>query len=316
MGKKAWLAGGAGLAALLAGGSCFFYEVAIPRKSKIRLPEKDSDGSKRKEIERRIEGAGRWIEEQHPEKLMLASYDGLRLNAKLILAEERTEKTILAVHGYRSSGAQDFGAMLPFYHELGYNVLLMDDRGHGESEGDYVGYGWQDHFDCRKWIDYLALRFGDKAEIFLHGVSMGAATVMITAGEELPEQVKGIISDCGYTSAVDQFKYVLKKYYHLPSFPLLPMTRQLTKLRAGYDFADCDARKALKKATLPILFIHGDQDDFVPTAMGYENYESCASEDKELVLIEGAGHAQSYYVNTEGYETAVREFLEKWSEKW
>ncbi len=311
MKKKALWIGGAGIVALLAGGSRFFFEVAVPRNSHIpRLGKKEEEDVWRKEIRQRIGKAIEWLKDQETEQLTVTSYDGLKLRATLFPAgQEIPPKIIVAVHGYRNCGEREYAAMAPFFHRLGYHLLMVDDRAHGESEGDYIGYGWQDHFDCETWIEYLIRRFGQEAEIVLYGISMGAATVMITAGDRLPEQVKGVIADCGYTSAMDQFRFVLKTVYHLPAFPLLPLTRRLTKRKAGYDFEDCDAKTALGRATLPFLFIHGDQDDFVPTSMGRENLKACTSEKKELLLIEGAGHAQSYFVDTARYEEAVERFL-------
>lgn len=318
MKKKYWLAGAAGAAgalAVLAGGTGFFFEMAFPRKPKVSLPAPQKEETDlQRECRLRIQAGMEWMKEQGTEKLFISSYDGLRLKATFLPAEQESHRTILAVHGYRNHGEREFAAMVRFFYEQGYNVLMVDDRGHGESSGDYVGYGWQDHYDCESWIEYLVQRFGEESEIFLYGISMGAATVMITAGDPLPPQVKGVIADCGYTNAMEQFRHVLKTTYHLPSFPLLWLTRQLAIRRAGYDVKKCDARKALEQAELPILFIHGDQDDFVPTVMSMENYEACASEDKELLLIEGAGHAQCYFVDTERYEAAVREFLTEWGD--
>lgn len=317
MKKKTWLAGAAGTAgvlAILAGGASFFYETAVPRKSRISMPGgKKEETEFQKSTRLRTEAGLEWLKERGTEKLYITSHDGLRLKATFLPAQEYTEKTVLAVHGYRNYGEREFAAMASFIHGLGYNLLMVDDRGHGESGGEFVCYGGLDHYDCKKWIEYLVLRFGERAEIFLYGISMGAATVMITAGDELPEQVKGVIADCGYTTVMEQFQHVLKSVYHMPSFPLLPLTRWMTKWRAGYDFHDCEPREALKRATLPFLFIHGDKDDFVPTWMGYENYDACASEEKDLLLIEDAGHAESYFLRTEEYEAAVREFLEEWS---
>lgn len=316
MKKKSVLFGGVGTAAiaLLAGGTGFFFDMAFRRNPHLaKDKKKKSETERQRQIREEIESAMKWISEQETESLFLTSYDGLKLHATFLPAKQETGKTVLAVHGYRNYGIREYAAMAPFYHALGYNLLIVDDRGHGESEGSYVGYGWQDHFDCEKWIDYLVLRFGQKAEIFLYGISMGAATVMITSGDDLPSQVKGVIADCGYTSAVDQFRYMLKHIYHIPEVPLLPLIRQLTIRRVGYDIYDCDAKRALKRTKLPYLLIHGKKDDFVPTAMGYENYETCASEEKELLLIEGAGHAESYFLGKEIYEQHVTEFLKKWS---
>ena len=316
MKKKYWLAGAAsaaGVLAVLAGGTGFFFEMAFPRKPRFTLPASPKEMTDfQKECEQRIQDGMEWMKEKGTEKLFISSYDGLRLKATFLPAAEESTRTILAVHGYRNYGEREYAAMARFYYEMGYNVLIVDDRGHGESSGDYVGYGWQDHYDVESWIQYLIQRFGENSEIFLYGISMGAATVMIAAGDPQPPQVKGIIADCGYTSIIDQFKYMMKKEYRLPSFPLLWMTRKLAIHRAGYDIKKCDAKKALEQAELPILFIHGKEDDFVPTFMSEENYEACASEYKELLLMEGAGHAKCYFVDTELYEETVREFLDQW----
>ena len=316
MKKKYLLAGAAsaaGVLAVLAGGTGFFFEMAFPRKPRVTLPESSKEETElQKECRARIQAGLDWMKEKGTEKLFISSYDGLRLKATFLPAEEESNKTILAVHGYRNHGEREFAAMVRFYYEMGYNVLMVDDRGHGESGGDYVCYGWQDHFDVESWIQYLIQRLGEDSEIFLYGISMGAATVMITAGDSLPPQVKGVIADCGYTNIMEQFKHVLKTTYHLPSFPLIWLTRKVALRRAGYDIKNCDARKALEQAELPILFIHGDEDDFVPTVMSEENYEACASEYKELLLMEGAGHAQCYFVDTDLYEETVRAFLEQW----
>ena len=313
MGKIAWLS--LGIVAALGGGAYTFFDMAVNRKNTCNLPEgKKSPEQLEKEKKRAaiIETAKMWIQTNPHETVSVTSYDGLKLVADFIPAETPTEDTIILVHGYRASGVKDFGAMLKFYHGLGLNILLVDDRGHGRSEGKFICYGWNDHFDVMKWIDYLCVKFSDNAKIFLHGVSMGAATVMMVAGEKLPPQVKGVIEDCGYTTANEQFDHVLKSIFYITwGKPFIAAARTIALQLAKFDFNDCDSLKALAKTKLPFLFIHGSNDNFVPTAMVYKNYNACASTHKSIQLVEGAGHAESYNVNPRLYEKVVTEFIDE-----
>ena len=181
------------------------------------------------------------------------------------------------------------------FYNMGYNVMIPDLRGHGESEGDYIGMGWDDRKDIMNLIDYIIAE-DSKAEIVLFGVSMGAATVMMVSGEELPSNVKAVIEDCGYTSAWDQFAYQLKVLFNLPEFPMMNIADIICKIRAGYFISDASAIKQVKKSVTPTLFIHGDSDSFVPFEMQEELYEACNAE-KEKVVIEGAAHAKASSTN-------------------
>lgn len=195
------------------------------------------------------------------------------------------------------------------YGLAGWNVLTPDMRAHGESEGVYIGMGWLDRQDVLLWIDYI-ISLDPEAEIVLHGVSMGAATVMMTAGEDLPENVKGIVEDCGYTSVWDIFADELSALYRLPSFPILNVTEQVARVRAGYGFREASALEQVKKARVPILFIHGSEDNFVHTEMVYPLYDACPTA-KDLLVVEGAGHGQAYSKDPELYLETVFAFLEE-----
>ena len=301
---------GAGLVIAVAAGLVgYFYESAISRNPKLIKKGKEWHYSDDPEKQEAYEKAKAWVDGIKKEELEICSFDGLRLHGTFIPAKNYTATTVVLVHGYRVGWFKDFGLMLKFYHEFGVNILLPDDRGHGESEGSYIGFGWHDHFDVEKWVEYLLVRFGENSNIFLHGVSMGAATVMIASGDDLPPQVKGIIEDCGYSTLDRQLKYNLTKGKNIPVSPLINAVSKVASKKVGYKFSDCDSIKALKKTALPYLFIHGDKDRFVPTEMVYENYDACASEDKEIVLIEGAKHAESYYVDNKTYEKAVVDFI-------
>lgn len=249
-----------------------------------------------------------WFCNMDPECITITSFDGLRLQGYYLPCED-AKRTIVLVHGYHGSGIRDFGCVSKFYHNMECNVLIIDQRAHGKSEGRYIGFGVKERFDCLEWITYLNQRWERKVPIFLDGVSMGAATVLMTSGLELPSNVAGIIADCGFTSPWDICNHVLRKEYHLPSFPVLYIANFICKICAGYGFKDASTREAVKHSKVPILFVHGDKDEFVPTEMSRTNYVECDSE-KELEIIKGAGHALSYFTETSRYEKKIKEFLE------
>ena len=193
------------------------------------------------------------------------------------------------------------------YWERGFNTLMPDMSAHGESEGTYIGMGWLDRKDILLWIDYI-ISLDSQAEIYLHGVSMGGATVMMVSGEELPEQVQGIVEDCGYTSVWDIFSDELEYLFGLPDFPFLYSANLFGNIRAGYDFKEASAVEQVKKSQVPMVFIHGGEDNFVKTDMVYDVYEACPTE-KELLVIEGAGHGQAYGMDPELYFGTIFEFF-------
>lgn len=232
----------------------------------------------------------KWFDETEHELWSLVSEDGLKLQGYYHMPEQSTDKWVVIVHGYMSE-ARNMGSDVKMFVDKGYNALSVDLRGHGQSEGDYIGMGWDDRLDMLDWIDQIISRQAE-SQIVLFGVSMGGATVMMTSGEELPSQVRAIIEDCGYTSAKDEFIYHLKRLYNLPSFPIMNASGVITQMRAGYSIEDVSALEQISKNKTPTLFIHGDQDAFVPVDMVYELYEAAQSE-KELLIVKGAGHAMS-----------------------
>lgn len=219
-----------------------------------------------------------------------------------------SRRTVLCFHGYTSEGLNDFPCLAKFYLEQGFHVLLADERAHGRSEGTYIGFGCLDRYDVMCWLDYLTERFGENQEFLLHGMSMGGATVLMCSGLKLPPQVKGIVSDCGFTSAWDVFSSVLRNSCHLPPFPIMQIADWIARKEAGYGLAECNAVREVKKAAVPILFIHGDADTFVPCRMCRELYDACASP-KRILIIKGASHAEAYHKDTKRYEDTLREFL-------
>ncbi len=291
----------------LIGASLFFYNVTFARpKAQASVDEHPA-----MKVDPEAELATfdeRWLLDKPFEKAEMKSYDGLTLRAHYLPARTPTCKTVILAHGYTSRGLPDMGMFAEVYHDdLNFNVLLPDDRGHGESEGSYIGMGWHDRLDFVKWIYWVIQKVGEDAEIVLHGISMGGATVLMTSGERLPDQVKCIISDCAYTSIKDILVFQIKQMYKLPPFPMIPLTSLVCKLRAGYFFGEGSAIKQLCKNTRPVLFIHGAVDDFVPTAMVHPLYDACQAP-KEKVLIERAGHGMALATDKAGYTQAVRSF--------
>lgn len=248
--------------------------------------------------------------EHEPTQLSIVSTDEhkLNLNAYLYENESADHKWAVVVHGY-TGNALSMARYSRNFYERGYNVLAPDLRGHGESEGDYIGMGWHDRKDLLLWIDQILER-DPQAEIALFGISMGGATVMMTSGEEkLPSNVKVIVEDCGYTSVSDVFTYQLDDLFGLPPFPVLNAANTVTKIRAGYDLFEASAINQVAKSRTPMLFIHGEADTFVPYEMLDKVY-AAANVEKDKLIIPGAGHGEAEKVNPITYWNSVWGFVE------
>lgn len=291
-------------------GSFYFYHVAIARASKDFLNESpDLQSSPEVEQSKDTSKADQeWWDTQSFDRWEMNSDDGIQLKAYYLAAPEHSDKTVIIAHGYAGNATQMSGYARMYYERLGYNILLPDARGHGESEGDYIGFGWPERKDYLKWIQNVLKANGEDTQIILHGVSMGGATVMMTSGEDLPANVKAIVEDCGYTSVKDELTFQLKRMYHLPAFPIVNTTSMLTKIRAGYSFGEASALEQVKKSKTPTLFIHGDNDTFVPTEMVHTVYENSPVE-KELYIVPNAGHGEAFRMDPVKYESVVSEFI-------
>ncbi|WP_150272186.1 alpha/beta hydrolase [Paenibacillus tepidiphilus] len=290
----------------------FFYRLAIKRTPKEFLANTPDLATPPPPVSEDSWGEGaKWLAQQPLKKVEITADDGLRLQGYYLASGQGTRKTVILAHGYSGKG-KDMGAIAKLYSEqLGYNILLPDARGHGESEGHYIGFGWPERKDYLKWIRHVIAVSGEEVQVVLHGVSMGAATVLMTSGEPLPPQVKAIVADCGYTSVTAQLSYQLRRMYHLPGFPFIQSASLVTKLRAGYFFGEASALKQVGKAKVPILFIHGDADTFVPYAMMEELYEACSSP-KDKLTVQGAGHGLAYQTDKTAYTGKVSEFLARY----
>ena len=215
------------------------------------------------------------------------------------------------MHGYRAGGLTDFAGLYRFYHEQGYDLLVPFERSHGPSEGRYICFGVKERFDCRDWAEYAVRLAGEDCNLYLSGISMGCATVLMAAGLPLPANVRAIIADCGFTSPKEILKTVLNRDYHLPAFPLMNLTELLTKWRAGFGYSDASTLDAMRNCRIPVLFIHGEKDTFVPVQMTLDNYMACSAP-KELLIVPGAAHAAASLQDPEGYRRTALAFMKKY----
>lgn len=283
----------------------YFYRLALdPKSEKSTIFEADHNQFS---FEPEAEVASNWLESVAYEKMTISSFDDLTLTAYFVNQEQPTHRYAIIAHGYTSHAMQMEYFAKHFYEE-GYHVLLPDARGHGESEGNYIGMGWHERLDLVNWIEMI-ISEDPEAEIVLYGISMGGATVMSTSGEELPHQVKAIVTDCGYTSVKDIFSYQLQALFGLPSFPILNFASLVTYFRAGYTFNEASMVQQLAQSQTPILFIHGDSDAFVPYEMVHVAYEATQAT-KELYIVEGAGHGEAAQVAGADYWQKVFGFVE------
>ena len=239
----------------------------------------------------------------------IKSFDNLNLNGYKILNNSSTDNWVITVHGYTSKGI-DMSSYAKKFYDMGYNILMPDLRSHGNSEGTYIGMGWIDRLDILKWINFI-LKDNKEAKIILHGVSMGAATVSMVSGEALPNNIKAIIADCGYTSVWEQFSHKLKDLYSLNDFPIMNACSIISKFKAGYSLNEASSLKQVSKSKTPILFIHGDKDDFVPYKMMADLYNA-ANCPKEQLTIKNAGHAEASKIDPKLYWTTITTFIAKY----
>lgn len=240
------------------------------------------------------------------EEISILSSDGLRLYGKLYIMK-KDAPLVIFFHGYHGVSAWDGYGFFYICKHNGINILMVDERAHGKSEGNAITFGVREKYDCKLWTDYAVKRFGDHTDIFLAGVSMGAATVMMASALGLPENVRGIVADCGYTEPAAIIKETIRKL----DFPVKPVYRFIylgACLFGHFDLDETTALKAVENLKIPILFIHGKQDSVVPLSMCEELYAHCTGR-KEKVVIEGADHANSALVDYESYKQAVVNFL-------
>ena len=280
----------------------FYAKDRDPADNAIGLPE----GSVYEPFREKIECWAKEARKMPQQEFSIKSFDGLTLYGKYF--EYAPGATIeLMFHGYRGSAERDLSGGVQRCFKLGRSALIVDQRCSGKSGGNVISFGVNEHKDCLAWVDFMIKHFGSDVKIILTGISMGAATVMIAAGNPLPPNVIGVLADCGYTSAKDIIKIVIKQM-NLPPAIAYPFVKLGARIYGGFDLEAMPPIEAMKKCSVPVIFFHGDSDDFVPCDMSRANYDACTAR-KMLVTVPDAGHGLSYPVAPEKYLQALREFF-------
>lgn len=241
----------------------------------------------------------------------IESHDGLKLRGRYY-EYAKGSPIELMFHGYEGSGERDLSGGIERCFALGRSALIIDQRASGRSEGHISTFGIKERKDCRRWIDFAISHFGDDVKLGITGVSMGAATVIMTAGEKLPENVKFVLADCGYSSAKEIISKVIDEM-KLPSKLVYPFVRLGGRVFGGFDLEETSPIEAVKTADIPIIFVHGDTDDFVPFAMSQAMFNACDNEKKALISIPNAGHGLAYPVAREKYIEELRALDLAWN---
>ncbi len=315
MKKVAKVVGGIGIAAsaLCTAASYITFNEVMNRDAKLFKTVADAFTKKQNANveptppDERIE----WFDKQTFERFSLVNDSGNTLAGFLLPAENPTDVFVFFSHGYRSSGKGEFSRIVKFYHDKGFNVFLVDHQAAGESEGKYISFGYYECRDCLKWLHFLKEKFGSDIQIIIHGNSMGSATVMMMCGSpDLPDNVKFAVADCGYTGVLDEFRFNLHNC-HVPDFPVLYGANFFNRHICGFDFKDVSPLESVKHAKVPMLFVHGGADDFVPTEMCGKLFDACASEEKDMLIVDGAWHVESYPKGSSDYEAKLCSFIEK-----
>ena len=248
-----------------------------------------------------------WMKSLKYDYLTIKSFDNLDLHGCIIENAQPTDKWVIICHGY-TGGINQSLVFAKKCYDLGFNILMPEARGHGESEGNSFGMGWLDRLDIIDWIKYL-VNNDSNSKIILYGISMGASSILMTLGETLPKNIKLVISDCAYSSANDEIKFLLKNVYHVPIFTL-KLSSLMAKIRLGYSFEEADAIKQVSKTNIPILYIHGNADKITPVETIDKLYDNTKSI-KEKLVIENAGHAESIFIDENLYWNTIKNFIAK-----
>lgn len=282
-----------------------FFKLAVGRvrKRKTRKRRRKVAAAYEAEYETGVE----WLERQGQEEVRIRSREGFHLAGHYIPAEN-PERIVLAFHGWHSGWKKDFAVCVRDFLERGCSILLVEQRAQENSGGNYIGFGILERHDCRLWAEYLMERFGEQMPVYLYGVSMGASTVLMAGGGKLPANVKGIIADCGFTTPYDMVVEYAKRFMKKGEFPDVPRVSFLCARKAGYGLKDYSTLEAMEVCELPVFFIHGKEDDFVPYHMTLQNYHQCRAR-KELLLVEGAGHCRSYFTDRFSYMNGIASFF-------
>lgn len=293
----------------------FMMDMALDRKKPKSLFDEDTTrqmirGTPYQEMFLQdIEVAAEKLRNSDCRRVEIQSTDGINLVGHLHTCEH-PKRIVLAMHGWRSSWDQDFGMISDFWHKNDCNVLYAEQRGQNDSGGDYMGFGMLERYDCLDWVNWINEQFPEKLPIYLAGISMGATTVLMTANLNLPDNVKGIAADCAFTSPQEIWEHITTENLHLNfgirRFDVDDLCRKKIKLGP----MECSTTEALKNTKIPVLLVHGTDDTFVPVEMTYENYKACSGP-RKLLIVPGADHGMSYYVDKDEYEKVATEFFQE-----
>lgn len=294
----------------------YLMKVAIDREPPVSTTK--SDKMKKRimaddtiiEFTTAIDNAKEKLESANCETVEIIADDGITLQGHWHQAKE-PKRTIIAMHGWRSSWASDFGIISDFWHENDCNVLYAEERGQNNSGGDYMGFGLLERFDCLNWIQWVNERCGEELPIYLGGVSMGASAVLMATGLDLPKNVKGVVADCGFTSPYAIWKHIAEDNLRLPYGLHENAAEDICKKKIQVSPKDYSTVDAMRVCQIPVLFIHGTDDGFVPVEMSYENYKACIAP-KSILVVPGANHGMSYFIDKEKYEKEIKEFWGKY----
>lgn len=259
-------------------------------------------------IKKRRDADQKWLEAQPLEHFYITSDDGLKLHASLLKSKIPSDKYVLAVHGYRATGIKEFDSISRFYHDRNINVFMIDHRASGLSGGTYITYGAKETEDCLKWLDFMNSTFGEDIKISLHGCSMGSATVMMMCGHPLPSNVVFAVCDCGYSSLKEQLYHNFAQY-KLPPALCYTLYRQACIHQAGFDPEKVSPEAAMTRCDIPVIFAHGENDNFVPFKMVYKVYDACASTHKRLITVPGAEHVQAFQ-DSEDFHNLIEDYID------
>ena len=301
-----FLAGLAAIVLLISYGCYRFAFYVPPRKS---LAEDVIETPKGPAYEPYREKMENWVREARKmphADVEITSFDGLKLQGRFFEFAPGAPVEIM-FHGYRGSAERDMSGGVHRCFKVRRSALVVEQRCSRSSEGNTITMGINEYRDCLKWVDFTIDYLGKDIKILLTGISMGASTVMLAAGEKLPPNVIGILADCGYTSAKAIMFDVMRKL-KLPPKLCYPFVKLGAKLFGHFDLDENAPVEAMKRCTLPVIFFHGEDDDFVPCSMSRENYEACAGR-KRLVTVPGAGHGLSYAVQPQRYLQELRDFF-------
>lgn len=285
---------------------CFFFVFYSAPKKKFSDSEYDLPLGKI--YEPYYDEMKHWIDQVRAMKCLemkTVSFDGLALYGKYYEYSPDAPLEIL-FHGYRGNALRDLCGAVERCFALGRSALIVDQRGSGKSQGRLITFGVKERFDCLSWIEYAREHFGKDKKIILTGISMGASTVMMATKEELPDNVVCVLADCGFSSAEAIIKKVMRQL-HMPVCFFYPIVKLGARIFGGFDLEEAPPIEAVKKCKVPMIFIHGEQDDFVPCQMSRELYDACSAP-KSIMTVPGAGHGLAFPTDKERYLDALRNF--------